>query len=86
MINTKMKTIFKLNGRIYSFDEENNDVKILDGDKLVLFLIQDYNKLNERLDHILSLYETQMKSLKTLIEVVKLNNEAVKKMREEIIK
>lgn len=81
-----MNSIFKLNGRIYSFDEEQGEVKILDGDKLVLFLIQDYNKLNERLDHILSLYETQMKALKTLIEVVKLNNEAVKKMRKDNVK
>lgn len=80
-----MKKLIKINGRTYLFDEENSEqITLLDGDHLVLFLIDDYNKLNEKIEKLLSLYEVQQKAMQNLIKVIKLNNEKIKEMRKQV--
>lgn len=80
-----MKKLIKINGRTYLFDEENSDkITLLDGDHLVLFLIDDYNKLNEKIEKLLSLYEVQQKAMQKLIKVIKLNNEKIKEIRKQV--
>lgn len=80
-----MKKLLTINQKAYLFDDEKNEqITMLDGDHLILFLIDDYNRLNEKLEKILKLYESQTHVMENLIKVIKLNNEAVKKMRKDL--
>lgn len=80
-----MKKLLTINRKAYLFDDEKTEqITMLDGDHLILFLIEDYNRLNGKLEKILKLYESQTKVMENLIKVIKLNNEAVKKMRKEL--
>lgn len=79
-----MKKLLRINHKTYLFDDESETrISFLDGDHLVMFLIDDYNRLNEKLEKILSLYESQQKAMTNLIKVIKLNNEEIKKIRKE---
>lgn len=79
-----MKKLLRINHKTYLFDDESEtSISLLDGDHLVMFLIDDYNRLNEKLEKILSLYESQQKAMTNLIKVIKLNNEEIKKIRKE---
>lgn len=77
-----MKKLLRINQRTYLFDEDTDEqITLLDGDHLILFLVDDYNRLNDKLEKILSLYESQQKAMTNLIKVIKLNNEEIKKIR-----
>lgn len=79
-----MKKLLRINQRTYLFDEDTDEqITLLDGDHLILFLVDDYNRLNDKLEKILSLYESQQKAMTNLIKVIKLNNEEIKKIRKE---
>lgn len=76
-----MKKLLRINQRTYLFDEDTDEqITLLDGDHLILFLVDDYNRLNDKLEKILSLYETQQKAMTNLIKVIKLNNEEIKRL------
>lgn len=82
-----MKKLLRINQRTYLFDEDTDEqITLLDGDHLILFLVDDYNRLNDKLEKILSLYESQQKAMTNLIKVIKLNNEEIKKIRKECSK
>lgn len=82
-----MKKLLRINQRTYLFDEDTDEqITLLDGDHLILFLVDDYNKLNDKLEKILSLYESQQKAMTNLIKVIKLNNEEIKKIRKDCSK
>lgn len=82
-----MKTIIKINDHTYLYDDQSKEkIQIMDQDHLILFILSDYNKINERLEKVLTLYKEQNDNIMKLIEVIKLNNEAVKKMRGELSK
>ncbi len=79
-----MKKLLRINQRTYLFDEDTDEqITLLDGDHLILFLVDDYNRLNDKLEKILSLYESQQKAMTNLIKVIKLNNEEIKKIRKD---
>lgn len=79
-----MKKLLRINQRTYLFDEDTDEqITLLDGDHLILFLVDDYNRLNDKLEKILSLYESQQKAMTNLIKVIKMNNEEIKKIRKE---
>jgi len=82
-----MKKLLRINQRTYLFDEDTDEqITLLDGDHLILFLVDDYNRLNDKLEKILSLYESQQKAMTNLIKVIKLNNEEIKKIRKDCSK
>lgn len=82
-----MKKLLRINQRTYLFDEDTDEqITLLDGDHLILFLVDDYNRLNDKLEKILSLYESQQKAMANLIKVIKLNNEEIKKIRKDCSK
>lgn len=82
-----MKKLLRINHRTYLFDEDTDEqITLLDGDHLILFLVDDYNRLNDKLEKILSLYESQQKAMTNLIKVIKLNNEEIKKIRKDCSK
>lgn len=82
-----MKKLLRINQRTYLFDEDTDEqITLLDGDHLILFLVDDYNRLNDKLEKILTLYESQQKAMTNLIKVIKLNNEEIKKIRKDCSK
>lgn len=82
-----MKKLLRINQRTYLFDEDTDEqITLLDGDHLILFLVDDYNRLNDKLEKILSLYESQQKAMTNLIKVIKMNNEEIKKIRKDCSK
>nr|DAK04630.1 MAG TPA: hypothetical protein [Caudoviricetes sp.] len=82
-----MKKLLRINQRTYLFNEDTDEqITLLDGDHLILFLVDDYNRLNDKLEKILSLYESQQKAMTNLIKVIKLNNEEIKKIRKDCSK
>ena len=82
-----MKKLLRINQRTYLFDEDTDEqITLLDGEHLILFLVDDYNRLNDKLEKILSLYESQQKAMTNLIKVIKLNNEEIKKIRKDCSK
>lgn len=82
-----MKKLLRINQRTYLFDEDTEEkITLLDVDHLILFLVDDYNRLNDKLEKILSLYESQQNAMSNLIKVIKLNNEEIKKIRKDCSK
>lgn len=80
-----MKTLIKINDHTYLYDDQSKEkIQVLDENHLILFILSDYNKINEKLEKVLTLYKEQNDNIMKLIEVVKLNNEAVRAMRKEI--